>query len=117
MFNLLVNVSLRNRLLVLAASVLMMVLGALSLSRMPVDVFQDLNRPTVTVITEAGGMAPEEVELLVTYPLETTMNGMPGVTAVRSVSSVGLSFVYVSFDWGVDIYRARPMGSQPLVAV
>ncbi|MES3024749.1 MAG: efflux RND transporter permease subunit [Pseudomonadota bacterium] len=117
MFTFLLNASLRNRLLVLAAAVLMMVVGLFSLTSMPVDVFPDLNRPTVTIITEAGGMAPEEVEQLVTTPLETTMNGMPGVTGLRSVSSAGLSFVYVSFDWGVDIYRARQMVSERLVLV
>ncbi|PWF48881.1 efflux RND transporter permease subunit [Massilia glaciei] len=117
MFNFLLDTSLRNRLLVLAAAVLMMVVGVYSLATMPVDVFPDLNRPTVTIITEAGGMAPEEVEQLVTIPLETTMNGMPGVTGLRSVSSAGLSFVYVSFDWGVDIYRARQMVSERLVLV
>ncbi len=117
MFTFLVNGSLRNRLLVLAGAALMMVLGALALTTLPVDVFPDLNRPTVTVITEAGGMAPEEVEQLVTVPLETSMNGMPGVTSVRSVSSVGLSFLYVSFDWNVDIYRARQMVSERLTLV
>lgn len=117
MFDFLLHLSLRNRVLVLAMAVLMMAIGAQSLRTMPVDVFPDLNRPTVTVITEAGGMAPEEVEQLVTTPLETTMNGMPGVTGIRSVSSVGLSFVYVSFDWGVDIYRARQMVSERLTLV
>ncbi len=117
MFNFLLHLSLRNRVLVLAMAVLMMAVGAQSLRTMAVDVFPDLNRPTVTVITEAGGMAPEEVEQLVTTPLETTMNGMPGVTGIRSVSSVGLSFVYVSFDWGVDIYRARQMVSERLTLV
>lgn len=114
MFNYLVHAGLKNRLFVLALAAVLMAYGALMLARMPVDVFPDLNRPTVTLMTEAGGMAPEEVEQLITFPLETTMNGMPGVTAVRSVSSVGLSFVYVQFDWDVDIYRARQMVSERL---
>lgn len=114
MFSYLIHASLKNRLFVVALAMVLMIIGGLTLSRMPVDVFPDLNRPTVTLMTEAGGMAPEEVEQLITFPLETTMNGMPGVTAVRSVSSVGLSFVYVQFDWGVDIYRARQMVSERL---
>ncbi|HYD63340.1 MAG TPA: efflux RND transporter permease subunit [Noviherbaspirillum sp.] len=114
MFNYLVNAGLKNRLFVLALATVLIIYGALTLVRMPVDVFPDLNRPTVTLMTEAGGMAPVEVEQLITFPLETTMNGMPGVTAVRSVSSVGLSFLYVQFDWGMDIYRARQMVSERL---
>ena len=107
MFKWLVESSLRNRMLVMLLAAVMMAYGIFTLSKTPVDVFPDLNRPTVTLLTEAGGMAPEEVEQLVTFPLETTMNGMPGVIGVRSVSSVGLSIIYVTFDWGVDIYRAR----------
>ena len=114
MFKWLLENSLANRLLVLAVSFVLMAYGAFQAARLPVDVFPDLNKPTVTLMTEAGGMAPEEVEQLITFPLETTMNGLPGVSGIRSVSSAGLSFVYIAFDWNVDIYRARQMVSERL---
>ncbi|NBY62800.1 MAG: efflux RND transporter permease subunit, partial [Betaproteobacteria bacterium] len=117
MFTWLLDFSLKNRMIVILLSVISMVYGAYTLSKMPVDVFPDLNKPTVTIMTEAGGMASEEVEQLITFPLETAMNGLPDVEAIRSVSSAGLSFIYVTFDWSVDIYRARQMVSERLYSM
>ena len=117
MFRWLLESSLANRLLVLMLGAVLMAYGAFTLTRTPVDVFPDLNRPTVTVMTEAGGMATEEVEQLITFPLETALNGLPGVESIRSVSSAGLSFVYVSFGWSTDIYRARQVVAERLATL
>ena len=117
MFKWLLDNSLTNRLLVIITSVVLMAYGAFTLSQTPVDVFPDLNKPTVTIMTEAGGMAAEEVEQLITFPLDTTMNGLPGVESVRSTSSAGLSFLYVTFDWSTDIFRARQLVAERLASM
>ena len=117
MFNLLVTASLKNRLLVLAAALVLVAYGTFVLPRLPVDVFPDLNRPTVVLLAEVEGLAPQEVEQQVTYPIETAMGGMPGVVRIRSASDVGLSIVYVEFGWETDIYRARQQVAERLATV
>ena len=117
MLNKILSISLQNRLMVLLAAVLLSVAGLYIARNMNVDVFPDLTAPTVTILTEAHGMESEEVEKIVTYQLETAMNGSPNVRRIRSSSAAGISIVWIEFEWGTDIYRARQIVSERIPVV
>jgi HME family heavy-metal exporter len=117
MFDKLINFSIQNKLIVIISAIILMLYGIFNAQKLPIDVLPDLNRPTVTIMTEASGLAPEEVESQVTIPLERSLSGISGLVRLRSVSGVGLSIIYLEFDWDSDIYRQRQFVSERLVTI
>ena len=117
MLNKIIKFSLNNRITVMVAAMLLLISGLYTANNMEVDVFPDLNAPTVVVMTEAKGMAAEEVERLVSFPIETAVNGGTNIRRVRSSSTTGFSIVWVEFDWGTDIYKARQTVSEKVANV
>jgi CzcA family heavy metal efflux pump len=115
--NNIIKYAIHNRIIIIIASILLFISGSYTILDMEIDVFPDLNAPTVVVMTEAPGMAPEEVERLVTFPIETTVNGAANIRRVRSNSAMGFSLVWVEFDWGTDIYDARQIVSEKLIEI
>ena len=109
--------SIDHRWIVIGLSVLLFGAGAWTARQMPIDVFPDLTAPTVTILTEGHGMAPEEMESLVTFPIEAALNGASGVRRVRSATAVGLAVIWAEFDWGQDIQRARQIVTEKLTLV
>src|SRR5438552_8085912 len=117
MIDSLIRWSLRNRALVLAFAAALLLWGGYTISQMPVDVLPGLSAPTVTILVEGPGMAPTELESLVTFPIESALNGAAGVRRVRSATAVGVAVIWVEFDWGQDIQRARQIVTEKLSAV
>ena len=117
MLNFLIHQSLKNRLLVLTVALVVLAVGVYQSQKLPVEVLPDLTKPRVTLMTEAPGNSPEEVEKYVTLPLEQAVNGIQGVTRIQSTSDIGLSLVFIEFEWGTDIYQARQFVQERLRTV